>query len=257
LLVERLAIARAQRDQISDASKREQLAHFRGVLEGFRYMGAMTAEEESAWSDKMLLALGITPPDPALPGVLQADVASDTSAPQLTAPARPISTNKTRPRFIRVARGPDKEFKYRGSTLRVVGVEQYDAVVAVQWILNPEPNVSAVFSEESAALEQDLQDLDDGPADILRKTAERLLTTRRLYVFALADDLGTSYELVEEQHGASFVSNGITRQFIGIRGSAMFHPSVPSNARCLTFKWFAAALKVPLAWSPDPTFRPR
>ena len=220
-------------------------------------MGAMTAEEESAWSDKMLLALGITPPDPALPGVLQADVASDTSAPQLIAPARPISTNKTRPRFIRVARGPDKEFKYRGSTLRVVGVEQYDAVVSVKWIVNPEPNVLDVFPEESAALEQDLQGLDDVPAEILRKTAERLLRTRRLYVFALADDLGTSYELTEEQHGAASVFNGITMQSIGITGSAMFHPSVPSNARSLNFKWFALTLEVPLAWSPDPTFRPR
>jgi hypothetical protein len=220
-------------------------------------MGAMTAEEESAWSDKMLLALGITPPDPALPGVLQADVVSDTSAPQLTPRARPISTNKTGPRFIRAAPGPDEEFEYRGSALRVVGVEQYDAVVAVKWMVNPEPNVLDFFPEESAALEQDLQDLDDGPADILRKTAERLLRTRRLYIFALADDLGTSYELTEEQHGTGFVSNGITRQFVGIRGSAMFHPSMPSNARSLNFKWFDLALKVPLAWSPDPTFRPR
>ena len=257
LLVERLAFARAQRDQLSDASKREQLTHFRGVLEGFRYMGAMTAEEESVWSDKMLLALEITPPNPALPGILQADVVSDTSASQLTPPAGPISTHKAGPRFIRAAPAPDEEFEYRGSALRVVGVEQYDAVVAVKWIVNPEPNVWDVFPEESAALEQDLQDLDDGPTNILRKTAERLLRTRRLYVFALADDLGTRYEPTEEQHGAAFVSNGITRQSIGITGSAIFHPSVPSNARSLNFKWFALTLEVPLAWSPDPTFRPR
>jgi hypothetical protein len=217
----------------------------------------MTAEEESAWSDKMLLALGITPPDPSLPGVLQADVVSDTSAPQFTAPARPISTNKTGPRFIQAAPGPDEEFEYHGSALRVVGVEQYDAVVAVKWIVNPEPNISDVFPEESAALEQDLQDLDDGPAEILRKTAERLLRARRLYIFSLADDLGTSYELTEEQHGTGLASNGNTIRFIGIRGSAMFYPSVPSNARSLTFKWFDLALKVPLTWSADPTLRLR
>jgi hypothetical protein len=138
-----------------------------------------------------------------------------------------------------------------------VGIEQYDAVVAVKWIVTPEPNISDVFPEESAALEQDLQDLDDGAADILRKTAERLLRTRRLYLFSLADELATSYELIEEQHGASFASNGITREFTGIRRSAIFHPSVPSNARSLYFKWFDLTLEVPLTWSPDPTFRPR
>jgi hypothetical protein len=257
LLVERLALARAQRDQLSDASKRQQLTHFRGVLEGFRYTGAMTPHEESAWSDKMLLALGMKPPDPALPGILQADDVGDTSAPHVTARGRLISTNKTGPRFIRSAPGPNEEFEYRGSALQVVGVEQYDAVVAAKWVINPEPNILEVFPEESAALEQDLQDLDDAPADILRMTAERLLRTRRLYIFALADDLGTNYELTEEQHGSSFVSNGITRQFIGVRGSALFHPSVPSNARSLNFKWFDLTLEVPLTWSPDPTFRPR
>ena len=160
--------------------------------------------------------------------------------------------------YIHTSRpGPHEEFEYRGSALRVVGVEQFDALVVVKWVINPEPNVSDVFPEESAALEQDLQDLDDGPADILRKTAERLLRIRRLYVFALADDLGTCYELTEEQHGASYVSNGITRQFIGIMGSVTFHPSVPLNPRSLNFKWFDLTLEVPLAWSPDPIFRPR
>jgi hypothetical protein len=156
-------------------------------------------------------------------------------------------------RFIRSAQGPNEVFTYCGSSLRVIGVEEYDSAVAVTWIINPEPNLSDAFPEESAAFEQDVRDLGAEAADILRKTAERLLRERRLYKFELADDLGTSYTSMEKHYGAAFVSNGGTRESIGIKGQVMFHPPPSSRAHVLTFRWFDVSIEIPLTWSTDRT----
>lgn len=63
-LVERLAEARAmQRALLPVQSRRDHLRHFAGVLAGFRYLEAVTQEEEHVWRQKMAVALGFTRPD--------------------------------------------------------------------------------------------------------------------------------------------------------------------------------------------------
>jgi hypothetical protein len=72
-LVEALSSARSHlgiRDHYE--AKQNQISHFAGVLAGFRYLGAITQEEEQAWYRKMLVALGDEAPDPAPPGVSRA-----------------------------------------------------------------------------------------------------------------------------------------------------------------------------------------
>ncbi len=58
-LVEALANARAEVGVRDDyEAKQRTLSHFAGVLAGFRYLSAVTQEEEQTWHRKMLVALG-------------------------------------------------------------------------------------------------------------------------------------------------------------------------------------------------------
>jgi hypothetical protein len=50
-------------------AKQNGLSHFAGVLAAFRYMRAITQDEEHAWYRKMLVALGYELPDPVVPRI--------------------------------------------------------------------------------------------------------------------------------------------------------------------------------------------
>src|SRR5665213_3221078 len=97
--------------------------------------------------------------------------------------------------------------------VRVIAAEIYDTGIVIRWRVAPEPDVSSVFPVETAALEVDVEGLEEWAAHELRQKAERSFRWMRLYNFDLSDDVGTDYFLHGGGRGGG--SNGIT-------GDAMF-----------------------------------
>ncbi|HSS11337.1 MAG TPA: hypothetical protein VLL25_15735, partial [Acidimicrobiales bacterium] len=63
----------------------------------------------------------------------------------------------------------------------------------MRWRVVPDPDIPAMFSTERAALQRDVDGLDDWAAEHLRHKAEQKLRLMRVYGFDLADDLETAY----------------------------------------------------------------
>ena len=232
-LVEALSSARSHlgiRDHYE--AKQNQLSHFAGVLAGFRYLGAITQEEEQAWYRKMLVALGYEAPEPAPPGVSRAIYVGDPAK----RPPRPLP--QSAPVFIRSQPGPNEEFEVHGGRLRIIAVEFYDSAVVVRWRVSPEPDVTSAFPDEAAALEQDLVGLEDWAAEDLRQKGRQKLSMMRLYKFGLTDDVGSPYMPMGQSHG------GRPHE---MTGDARFQPAVPPNASVLTFSWLGLDVPIPLS----------
>ena len=102
-----------------------------------------------------------------------------------------------------------------------------DKIVA-RWRTNRPPVVAEVFPEQMAALESDLEGLEDWAAAELRRKAERHLESLVLYRFSLSDDLGTDYEAEQHRRGNRF---GV------MEGTQTFKPAPPHTAWTVTLGW--------------------
>jgi hypothetical protein len=233
-LVEALSRARS-RSGIPDSyeTKQLQLSHFGGVLAAFRYLDAITQEEQQDWRRRMLVALGYEPPEPATPGVSRAIYVRD-AAKRPPAPEPPPS-----PLFVRSQPGPDEDFEVYGGRFRVISVEFYDSAVVFRWRASPEPDVVSALPDEVAALERDLVGLEDWAAKDLRWKGYASLKMR-LYQFGqfgLTDDLGTPYIQMGLRHGSGSY---------GTSGEVEFKaPS--SESSLLTLSWLGLEVPVPIA----------
>jgi hypothetical protein len=231
-LVEALSRARGHREIRDDyEAKRSQLSGFAGILAGFRYLGAVTQDEEQVWYHRMLVALGYELPDPAPPGVSRAMYVGD--------PAKrpPSPQHRSVPIFIRSQPGPDQEFEIHGGKLRVIAIEFYDSVVAIRWRVSPQPDVASVFPDEIAALENDLIGLEEWAAEDLRRKGRQELGMMRIYRFGLRDDLGTSYVQMGSSHGGGPGA---------MKGEAEFQKP-PPEASLLVFSWLGLEVPIPIA----------
>jgi hypothetical protein len=232
-LAEALANARARVDRPDAGDRREVvLAGYFAALGAFKYLDALSEEEQRDWYNRMLIAVGITPPPPAEPGVIQAVYIGDPNAAPRPAAARPVL-----PRFMRSVPGPDAEFERYGGVLRVVAAEIYDTMVAIRWRVAPEPDVSAAFPNEALQLARDLEGLEAWAVDELRRKAEQRLRMMRLYNFELADDIGTEYWASGHGHGGG--AHGIT-------GEGEFRPAPPATATKLKLTWLGMPVEIPL-----------
>jgi hypothetical protein len=233
-LVEALSNARGRLGSHPDYdAKQSQLIHFAGVLAGFRYLGAITQDEEHDWFRKMLVALGYEPPEPTPPGVSRAIYVGDPANRPAAGEPRPS------PVFVRSQPGPDEEFDVHGGRFRVMSVEFYDSAVVFRWRSSPEPEVSSVFPDEMAALERDLVGLDDWAANELRWKGQANLKMR-LYgfgQFGLTDDQGTPYVQMGLSNGGGH--NGST-------GEVEFH-APPPDASLLILSWLGLQIPIPIA----------
>jgi hypothetical protein len=228
-LVEALSNARGHLGIRDDyESKKNQLSHFAGVLAGFRYLKAVTQQEEEDWYHRMLVGLGYTLPDPAPPGFSQAIYVGD--------PAKrpPIAPPRGAPLFIRSQPGPDQEFEIHGGKLRVIAVEFYDSTVTIRWRVSPQPDIASAFPDEAAALEHDLIGLEEWAAQDLRKKGHETLAMMRLYKFGLQDDLGTSYVELGVGYGGN--ESDMT-------GQAEFQ-APPPEASVLVFSWLGLEVRI-------------
>jgi hypothetical protein len=231
-LVEALADARAGAGGGQDyEAKQRSLIHFSGVLGAFRYLDEITQDEEQTWNRKMLVALGYEPPEPGPPGTATAIYVGDPKKrPPAPQPQDP-------PVFIRSIAGPDQEFDVHGGRFRVIAVEIYDTSVTIRWRSAPEPDVWAAFPKEAAALEQDMEGLEEWAAEELRRKAAQRMTMRRLHEFNLGDDVGTTY-LPSGSSGGGRVGERA--------GDARFIPAPPSTASVLTLTWLGFEVTIPL-----------
>jgi hypothetical protein len=231
-LVDALARVRALLGVQDDLqAKRAHMSHFAGVLAGFRYLGVVTQDEETVWNHKMLATLGLVGPDPPPPGFNQAVFVGD---PERAPAPHDVSRH---PLFVRSIPGPDQEFDVHGGRIRVITVEIFDTAVSVRWRVAPLPDISLAFPEEAAALESDMAGLEEGPKRLLRKDANRLMGSMRLYQFSLVDDIGTAYRPQGGGHG------GGTRE---TTGEARFEPAPPSSASRLTLTWLGLQIQLPI-----------
>jgi hypothetical protein len=111
-------------------------------------------------------------------------------------------------------------------------------VVLARWRVTPEPDITSVFPEEAAALEQDLGGLEDWAAEDLRRKGLQELRIRRLYKFGLTDDLDTSYISIGFGH-----SGGPGE----MAGEARFKPASPATASLLTLSWIGLEVPIPVS----------
>jgi hypothetical protein len=103
--------------------------------------------------------------------------------------------------------------------------------------VSPEPDVPSLFPEDFAALEAELESVDDWAADELRKKAWDAFIREKVYVFQLADDIGTQYQ--RTRHMGHYRSDVAT-------GAVTFKPTVPDTASELVLTWHEARLSIPV-----------
>jgi hypothetical protein len=237
-LIDELSRARGDPASKRDDEKQRVLGRFAGVLAGFRYLGAITEEEERIWSRKMFRALGYDLPDPPAPGSAQFISLGDPAQ----RPEPPHVRDRQLRTLFRTMVGPRRTIDFYGGTLRILGVDLYDTAVEVRWRLEPDLDIWQAFPEAASDLEEDLAEVtDDWAVTVLRQNATDLL--RRVLIFSeLSDDMGTPYALggFGRQEGGGIDAPGWTE------GHHAFRPTPPTAARKLRWTWLNTTIAIPL-----------
>lgn len=226
-LIEAVSNARISRLHHPDLESRRTAFHsFSGALSGLRYVNAISWDEHAHWTDKMLVALGFTPPERR-----KADSHShfipliylgDGDPPRGPSPLGQPSVR------LRSIPGPGADFEFHNGVFRLSSIEIFSDRVIAKWRMFDPPSVSEVFPEPLAALESDLEGLEDWAAAELRRKAERHLGRLNFFQFSLSDDLGTQYESVETRQD---------NRFAVMEGFQVFKPAPPHTAWTLTLGW--------------------
>ena len=213
--------------------KSRTMMTFGAALAALKGVGAVSQEEMAEWTNRMLVALGEEPLEPLPPGTarLISFGGKRTQRPQRPPDPPPV------PKFLRLvpADEPDRALEY-GGRIQILGVELYSDKVSVNWRLAPLPDPQALFAEELAQQEPDLEGLSDDFKKILRDKLMHQLQMRRQSV-GLTDDVGTEFR----QTGGGSGGGGGER-----RGHSDLAPGVPSTAMLLTVHWDEMEFVIPL-----------
>jgi hypothetical protein len=210
----------------SDEWRLRSFGGFNSALGAFQAVGLVSPEEVRDWTNRMLVALGEEPLAPFPPGVSGARLISIGGK----RPPRPPRPPDPPPASVFLGlvpvHEPDRPLEY-GGRVQILGVELYSDKVFVNWRLAPEPDYEAVFADELAAQETDLEDLPEEHRKHLRDRLIHRLQMQRRFL-ALSDDVGTEY------HGGGGGSSGGGGEK---RGHTGFTPRVPLEAKSLTVTW--------------------
>jgi hypothetical protein len=240
-LIERVSNARISRLYRPDLESRRAAFHsFSGALSGLLYVDAIDREEHVIWVDKMLVALGFEPPQRreaegnsfSIPIVYLGDGDPPGPRPSLNQPSVLIQT----------ILGPTTEFEFHDGLVKLSEILIYSDKIVVKWQIIRSPTISAVFPDQMAALESDMEGLEDWAAVELTRKAERHLEGMALYQFSLSDDLGTDYEPGEHRRG-----NGSGP----MAGSLTFRPAPPHTAWSLILSWHELNIEISLLHEGD------
>jgi hypothetical protein len=213
--------------------KRQTLMIFGAALAALKGVGAVSEEDTAEWTNRMLVALGEEPLEPLPPGTarLISFGGNRSRRPERPPDPPPVST------FLRLvpAEEPDRALAY-GGRIQILGVELYSDKVSVNWRLAPLPDPQALFAEELAQQEPDLEGLSDDFKKILRDKLMHQLQMQRQSL-GLTDDVGTEFRWT----GGGSGGGGGER-----RGHSDFTPGVPSTAMLLTVLWDEMDFAIPL-----------
>jgi hypothetical protein len=216
-----------------DEQKARTFVTFNAALAALKGVGAVSDEEMTDWTNRMLVVLGERPLEPLPPGTgrLINFGGRRSQRPQRSPDPPPAS------RFLALVpvNEPDRALAY-GGRIQVLGVELYSDKVSVNWRLAPLPDPEALFAVELAAQEPDLEGLSDDFKKILRdKLIQQLQMQRRS--LTLTDDVETEYRWT----GGGSGGGGNER-----RGHSDFAPGLPAEAKELTVRWDQMEFAVPL-----------
>jgi hypothetical protein len=117
------------------------------------------------------------------------------------------------------------------------GASNHDTMLSIRWRVAPDPDLTAVFPAEAAQLARDTAGIDEWAQQELRRKAESLLRMRRLFLFALQDDVGTEYL---HRGGGSHGGPG------GTTDEAEFVPIPPPSATRLELTWLDLTIELPV-----------
>jgi hypothetical protein len=198
---------------------------FSAALAALKGVGAVSDDEVADWTNRMLVVLGEEPLEPLPPGTGARLI--NFGGARVDRPPRPPDPPPVS-RFLGLVpvNEPDRALAY-GGRIQILGVELYSDKVAVNWRLAPLPDPEALFADELAQQEPDLEDLSDDFKKILRdKLIDRLRMQRRS--LSLSDDVGTQLRST----GGGGGGGGNER-----RGHQEFVPGVPASATRLTVSW--------------------
>jgi hypothetical protein len=209
----------------ADEHKATSLITFRAALAALKGVGAVSEEDMTDWTNRMLVALGEEPIEALreVAGVKRMRLINlGGKHPPRPPDPPPLS------QFIALVPvdQPDRPLDY-GGRIQILGVELYNDKVAVNWRLAPMPDYEAVFADELADQEPDLEGLSDDFKKILREKLVQKLQMGRRFI-SLVDDRGTGYWST----GGGSGGGGNER-----RGNSDFAPGVPADARRLTVRW--------------------
>ena len=226
-------IGRPNRSVDPHEQKAQTLMTFNAALSALKGVGAVSDEEMSEWTNRMLVALGEEPLEPLPPGSMR--MISFGRRPPLRPQRPPDPPSASRFLGLLPVDGADRPLSY-GGRIQILGVELYSDKVSVNWRLAPLPDPESLFAAELAEQEPDLEGLSDDFKKILRdKLVQRLQMQRRS--LALFDDLGSVFR----QTGSGSGGGGNER-----RGHSDFAPAVPAQAKLLTVRWDEMEFAVPL-----------
>lgn len=216
-----------------EEQKARTLMTFNAALAALKGVGAISDAEMTEWMNRMLVALGEQPLEPSRPGTARLINFGGRRAQRPPLPPDPPPVS----RFLGLVpvEEPDRPLAY-GGRIQILGVELYSDKVSVNWRLAPLPDPEALFADELADQEPDLDGLSDDFKKILRdKLTQRLQMQRRS--LALSDDVGTAFRST----GGGSGGGGSER-----RGHSDFLPGVPAQAKRLVVRWDELEFDVPL-----------
>jgi hypothetical protein len=130
---------------------------------------------------------------------------------------------------------PDRALPF-GGRVQILGIERYDARVAVTWRLAPLPDPVKQNELAMADLDQKTRDRSEDERLVLRRELAHRLVSPGADVM-LSDDIGTTYQFC----GGG--SSGGGQEKIG---RSDFIPAIPESATALTVHWGDLEFQVPL-----------
>jgi hypothetical protein len=209
------------------------MMRFNAALAALKGVGAISDEEMSDWTNRMLVVLGEEPLKPLPPGTARIINFGGKRSQRPPRPPDPPAASK----FLGLVpvEEPDRPLGY-GGRIQILGVELYSDKIAVNWRLAPLPDPESLFAAELAEQEPDLGGLADDFKKILRDKLIQQLQMRRRSI-TLADDVGTQYRGT----GGGSGGGGNER-----RGHSDFAPGLPAEAQRLIVRWDQMEFAVPL-----------
>jgi hypothetical protein len=219
----------------SDADEQAALTmmRFNAALAALKSVGAISGEEMTDWTNRMLVVLGEKPLEPLPPGTARLMNLGGKHSQRAPRPA----DSPAAWRFLGhvPVDEPDRQLGF-GGRIQILGVELYSDKVSVNWRLTPLPEPEALFAAELAEQEPDLEGLSDNFKKILRDTLIRHLQMRRRSL-TLTDDVRTEYRWTGGGSGG-----GANER----RGHSDFAPGMPREAGRMIVHWDQMDFVVPL-----------